>query len=495
MTRGWTLQELLASSNLIYFDESWRQIGTKISLAVAVSETTSIPLELLSGKRELAQFSVAARFSWAAARQTTRTEDRAYSLLGVVGVSMPLIYGEGDRAFRRLQEEIIKRHNDLTIFAWNNPSAESRAGRLLHSQSLKHEFVGVLAASPHSFAGMGRVVPFVDDFADFALTNRGVLLSKEIPIRKIRLDDCGLHLRHMYAVCLGMDTSTTGSVGLCLRKIGPHLFHRCSAVSLLGLGSGQKWTQIDRLDSDEGNYIMIDPTKSIIASLGSAFRNHAVHVPRGPVAASTPDKRLKLLRVAPESVWDCTDQVFLRARAHSWSRYPMVLVCWFYDHIVTRAEIVVLCFYETDASVNAPVLRVFDPDQLPTVADAIAHADGASLLRATQLMSQHPKLHDLSDHVIHEVPGRRILTRAYLEFGRNEEFSEEHYEGQKPAVCSLRFRRNFVAVARKSSVSKDPSDDSQPQDWQFMQSGAAMTGGKPLSWNSATVPPETRCRL
>jgi len=47
--------------------------------------------------------------SWAAKRDTKRKEDKAYSLFGIFGVSMPLVYGEGgDKAFRRLREEILK---------------------------------------------------------------------------------------------------------------------------------------------------------------------------------------------------------------------------------------------------------------------------------------------------------------------------------------------------------------------------------------------------
>jgi len=53
--------------------------------------------------------------SWASSRQTTRPEDLAYSLLGILGVHMPLLYGEGKRAFKRLQEEFIKLRNDQTI--------------------------------------------------------------------------------------------------------------------------------------------------------------------------------------------------------------------------------------------------------------------------------------------------------------------------------------------------------------------------------------------
>jgi len=40
---------------------------------------------------------------------TTRKEDKAYSLLGIFDVHMPLIYGEGrDNALTRLREKIGK---------------------------------------------------------------------------------------------------------------------------------------------------------------------------------------------------------------------------------------------------------------------------------------------------------------------------------------------------------------------------------------------------
>lgn len=59
--------------------------------------------------------------SWASTRQTTRVEDMAYSLLGIFDINMPLLYGEGRRAFFRLQQEILTRELDFTIFLWCPP--------------------------------------------------------------------------------------------------------------------------------------------------------------------------------------------------------------------------------------------------------------------------------------------------------------------------------------------------------------------------------------
>ncbi|KAF4927088.1 Vegetative incompatibility protein HET-E-1 [Colletotrichum viniferum] len=117
-TRGWTLQELIAPPELMFFDMNWKYIGTKIDLAAFISEKTKVDIRtLISGDWPGA--SIARRMSWASTRQTTRPEDMAYCLLGLFGVHMPLIYGEGPKAFVRLQEEILKESDDYSILAWN----------------------------------------------------------------------------------------------------------------------------------------------------------------------------------------------------------------------------------------------------------------------------------------------------------------------------------------------------------------------------------------
>lgn len=57
---------------------------------------------------------------------TTRPEDRAYSLLGIFGVNMPILYGEGEQsAFFRLQVMIFKMFPDHSIFVWQTSAIES----------------------------------------------------------------------------------------------------------------------------------------------------------------------------------------------------------------------------------------------------------------------------------------------------------------------------------------------------------------------------------
>ncbi|KAI0389424.1 HET-domain-containing protein [Xylariaceae sp. FL0594] len=104
-TRGWTLQELLAPTVVRFFNSTWCGLGSKQKLVDAISRATGIETDGMS---------------WAAGRKTSRKEDMAYCLLGLLDVNMPLLYGEGTKAFRRLQEQIINSVYDHTILAWGS---------------------------------------------------------------------------------------------------------------------------------------------------------------------------------------------------------------------------------------------------------------------------------------------------------------------------------------------------------------------------------------
>ncbi|KAI6038838.1 heterokaryon incompatibility protein-domain-containing protein, partial [Pisolithus marmoratus] len=116
--RGWTLQELIAPKRVEFFNKDWVCIGNKRCLAPVLREITGIPCEVLRDGLAAKRLSVAQIMSWAADWRTTRVEDRAYSLMGLFGVNMPMLYGEGKKAFQRLQLEILRVSSDHSIFAW-----------------------------------------------------------------------------------------------------------------------------------------------------------------------------------------------------------------------------------------------------------------------------------------------------------------------------------------------------------------------------------------
>jgi hypothetical protein len=110
-TRGWTLQELLAPASVEFFTQEGVRLGDKRSLQQQIYEKTGIPILALQGA-PLSQFGVDERFAWAETRRTTRLEDWAYCLLGIFGVFIPLIYGEGKgHAIRRLRQHIEEAQN------------------------------------------------------------------------------------------------------------------------------------------------------------------------------------------------------------------------------------------------------------------------------------------------------------------------------------------------------------------------------------------------
>ncbi|KAI7477342.1 hypothetical protein KC357_g4572 [Hortaea werneckii] len=145
-TRGWTLQELIAPREVRFFGIDWNRIGSSHHLVETIAARTLIDADLLRGRKELKRYSIAQRMSWAADRVTSRIEDCAYSLLGLFDVNIPLLYGEREKAFMRLQEEIIRRSNDQSIFAWGYDMAvDENPGALL-------------ARSPNDFRGSSGIV-------------------------------------------------------------------------------------------------------------------------------------------------------------------------------------------------------------------------------------------------------------------------------------------------------------------------------------------------
>ena len=344
-TRGWTLQELLASRLVKFYDKEWNYIGTKLDFCETISKSTTIPVQLLLGHCAMSGLSIATRMSWAAERQTTRVEDMAYCLLGIFEVNMPLIYGEGMRAFRRLQEEIVKRNNDLTIFAWEVP------------QRFRHRSVGLFAQSPAAFNASSGIIPFDDDFGVFSVTNRGLLLAGDIPLRAAEVAADGVHVETLYYVCLGLRRNAPASVeydydwqgGIYLRKIGPKLFCRDGFLPLAGFGSKVEEIAVYEVTD---TYIFLDPTDTI-AYASSSFRNLAIHVPSR--------NAYTLEDSFPNTLWDHTDRMFLRPKRYHGAMYPTVLTMTFSVTVDnTSVPLVVLCDYRE----QDPVLKVFRPSEI-----------------------------------------------------------------------------------------------------------------------------------
>ncbi|KAI3329617.1 hypothetical protein F4824DRAFT_492746 [Ustulina deusta] len=172
-TRGWTLQELIAPDDVMFYGEDWGYLGSKAhdeDVRISLAEITGIDVRVLEGTIQPSEISIAGRMKWASRRETTRLEDVAYCLMGLFDVNMPLLYGEGTKAFIRLQEEILKGSNDHSIFAWKAPEVGSN-----------EVLSGLLAETPHHFTQVENYRPMPPSLSQastaWSTTNRGLRLS------------------------------------------------------------------------------------------------------------------------------------------------------------------------------------------------------------------------------------------------------------------------------------------------------------------------------
>ncbi|PMD14250.1 hypothetical protein NA56DRAFT_674326 [Hyaloscypha hepaticicola] len=172
---GWTLQELIAPRKLTFYGPGWVSIGEKDDLSQVLELITGIDKSVLQHSQALSSISVVKRMSWAARRNTTRIEDVAYCLMGIFDVNMPMLYGEGEKAFERLQEEILKQTKDNSLFAWR-ASSNSAAYR------------GLFAASPDEFLQSYDIEPFPNlsgGKSPPSFTSRGSMLQNRGSFRRL----------------------------------------------------------------------------------------------------------------------------------------------------------------------------------------------------------------------------------------------------------------------------------------------------------------------
>ncbi|KAF5533252.1 heterokaryon incompatibility protein het-E-1 [Fusarium mexicanum] len=208
-TRGWTLQELIAPKHLVFYAADWTEIGCKNKAMVnLVASITSVEKKYLNDTESIHEAPVAKRMSWLAKRTTTRTEDMAYCMLGIFDISMPLLYGEGKKAFFRLQEEIIKRSNDHTIFCWE------------WNEDVPNNWASLLAPWPTVFGGAGDFETLEkDDISVFSMTNAGLSIRlPAVPTFRARWPVDGSWFVMLQATSVHANASFLEAV--CIRVVG-----------------------------------------------------------------------------------------------------------------------------------------------------------------------------------------------------------------------------------------------------------------------------------
>jgi hypothetical protein len=295
-TRGWTLQEIIAPKSAQLFGARWNHIGNKAGMERVISEITGIPTTVLSYTQSTYSLSVAKRMSWAAKRQTSRVEDRAYSLLGILGVNMPLLYGEGPRAFVRLQEEVIKISDDQTIFAWSSQRCDSGC---------------LLADSPAAFANDSNLISWGRPGA-FEMTNQGLRMTA--PVMYCEDGDyreflAVLNCRYEenFGGCLAFRLGTYDHTG----EDSQHFHVATDEVAILdylaNISAVQDGAESHHLPGKSGRLAFIDVDLLKFATRRQIHLSRTIEIRRRQpdfrVNFTTPSCSIEIIQAVPESCW------------------------------------------------------------------------------------------------------------------------------------------------------------------------------------------------
>ncbi|KAF4627169.1 hypothetical protein G7Y89_g10983 [Cudoniella acicularis] len=277
-TRGWTLQELIAPPEVLFLDEDWNPRGTKSELRLHLELITGVDRTVLYDSTQLSMIPLAKRMSWAAKRKTSRIEDLAYCLLGIFDINMAMIYGEGPKAFIRLQEEILKKTTDLSLFAWQSNDTDT--------------YRGLLARSPLEFQQCGSIIPNTDQFRfreEISLTNKGARINA-------MLHHSGNGLYIMDLDCYRGNRTSKDRIGIFLSRTVDSYVRRSPQETTSSISSN-KPSQI---------YIQSDIQDPISSGLEDD-RNYGIHI---SFEESGYKYTASNFHAVPQAYWDVNEQFF-----------------------------------------------------------------------------------------------------------------------------------------------------------------------------------------
>ncbi|KAI8289579.1 Vegetative incompatibility protein HET-E-1 [Colletotrichum sp. SAR 10_98] len=290
-SRGWTLQELIAPADVRFYQHDWGLVGDKREWYGILSGVTGISSNAMTYYVP-ASHCIAERMSWAAGRETTREEDKAYCLLGIFDVNMPMLYGEGSKAFRRLQEEIIRTGYDVSIFAW--------------SKTPGFDFYGAFADAPGQFHSIpaGHIRR---QWNEVSITNAGVKLTLELCLVRRGQTDL-LHYILPVSFHSGQPTQKGGvasqrmpALGVGLRKISPGIFAR-NIGNLVKIPDDTEASMVHWIRCPDA-YIFKDPPDTMSINLSTLSDQPYFAFPQG----------CKVVKTWPSDSWDHEKRIFLMA--------------------------------------------------------------------------------------------------------------------------------------------------------------------------------------
>jgi hypothetical protein len=440
-SRGWTLQEIVAARAANFYDSAWYHFGTRVSLRDELISITKIDAEIFSPPQVsnvvvirdlLDAIPVGRRMAWAASRETTKPEDMAYCLIGLFSVSMPMLYGEGgEQAFIRLQEEIIRDKNDLSLFAW-------RAGDSSTSR-------GILALSPHEFAGLSSL-ELEQDMKfnpEFAMSNKGLRINTFLkPSGDTHSRNAVMPLHCYIEEVKGEEKPP--QLGLILKHQGASVYVRtrpdvfASLTAPTPISSGNTIFISKRVQRADTTVVPAEHADATSSNLG------AVYFTIPGINTQVPSERhraIKLREVEPRELWDAHNNVFLTRGLRSFTSFLKFQVR---DNGITIQAVVICGFTEND-----PPWAVVDDDE-SELFQVTARLDFHMIAKMGQEIARFRHNYRLKEHYLGAInPSTGLWTRYVSatvqcdQLVRNKEMalvlSLEVYK--KPSVVGSLFRK------------------------------------------------------
>ena len=259
---------MIAPSIVQFFNENWQPIGDKQTIARTLAQITRVPEHILTGGLQSGNRPCVAQIvSWAANRTTSQEEDRAYSLMGLLDVNMPMLYGEGKKAFHRLQLELIRVSSDQSIFAWGHDAKNVRPGN-------------ILADDPSFFEGCSKMIPMdYDEFLKlypnyekarddtsraFLITNNGIQICMPLGVYFLENEDSSV-AKALLPCYSGPNATEQVSINLIGKNDSDSTYYRYSSVSPLVLDAGsvkfcQVYLQYQDMRNDNVTFEIDDST-------------------------------------------------------------------------------------------------------------------------------------------------------------------------------------------------------------------------------------------
>ena len=203
ITRGWTLQELLAPTVIRFFNANWKpylsdsHVNHKDSEEIMgeIASAVGVPANDLLSFRPSSD-DVRWKLHMASKRETTVPEDSAYCLFGVFNIIMPVVPGATrDQAVAQLLREVINcsKSGDVSCLAWVGESSELNSA--LPTQIKAYEKPCHLLSSVGEEEIQKSVSELESSFTREEQVQVLALYEKLVHLRQRRAEFAGWHLR------------------------------------------------------------------------------------------------------------------------------------------------------------------------------------------------------------------------------------------------------------------------------------------------------------